>query len=75
LINKRLEGNKKGQKTIKNLLPRYGSFLGQISNQFVAQLSLLATFPEKMREFESFGKQPSEKHRTTQKKAKKRKRI
>ena len=45
LINKKLEGNKKGQKTIKNLLPRYGWLMGLepttlgTTNQYSNQLS------------------------------------
>lgn len=49
-------GNKKGQKTIKNLLPRYGSAMVRISNKFIADLKRIAELDTKMTEYDELGR-------------------
>lgn len=50
LIYTDLDDNKKGQKTIKNLLPRYGSIAGFGSNRFVDELIEIGGFSKILEE-------------------------
>lgn len=52
----RFKGNKKGQKTIKNLLPHYGSPTVLISNKFIADLKRMAELDTKMTEYDELGR-------------------
>jgi hypothetical protein len=52
LINKKLEGKKKGEKAIKNLLPHYGWNSMLLSSDFIFDLTRLAHALEKMTEID-----------------------
>jgi hypothetical protein len=57
LINKELQGNKKGEKALqKNLFPSEGCLSVRITSKFVADLKWLADFPERLKEFNEMGK-------------------